>query len=46
MRISLERILARMHDIRIDASADIRRQSKMIVRGIENLPITFRAAAS
>jgi cytochrome P450 len=46
MRISLERVLARMHDIRIDEGTEIRRQAKMIVRGIENLPITFNAAAS
>jgi cytochrome P450 len=46
MRISLERILARLSDIRIESGTDIRRQAKMIVRGIENLPITFRATES
>ena len=46
MRIALERVLARMRNIRIDTGSDIRRQAKMIVRGIENLPITFSAAGS
>jgi cytochrome P450 len=46
MRVSLERILARMRDIRIDDGTEIRHQAKMIVRGIENLPITFTASES
>jgi cytochrome P450 len=46
MRIALERVLARMRDITIDTGSDIRRQAKMIVRGIENLPITFNASVS
>ena len=46
MRVSVERILARMRDIRIDESVEIRRQAKMIVRGIENLPITFTTSVS
>ena len=41
MRIAMERVLARMADIRLDPDVSLRRQSKMIVRGVENLPITF-----
>jgi cytochrome P450 len=45
MRIALERVLDRLADIRLDPTIEIRRQQKMIVRGIENLPILFTARA-
>jgi cytochrome P450 len=45
MRVALERVLDRLADIRLDATVEIRRQRKMIVRGIENLPILFAAPA-
>ena len=41
MRVALERVLARMADIRFDPDVLLRRQAKMIVRGVENLPIVF-----
>lgn len=41
MRIAMERVLARMGGIRLDSDIPLRRQTKMIVRGVENLPITF-----
>ena len=44
MRIAMERVLARMMDIRLDPDVPLRRQGKMIVRGVENLPILFTAA--
>jgi cytochrome P450 len=45
MQIALERVLDRLADIRLDPTITIRRQQKMIVRGIENLPILFTARA-
>jgi cytochrome P450 len=44
MKVALERVLDRLADIRLDPAIPIRRQQKMIVRGIENLPILFTAA--
>ena len=44
MKIAMERVLARMADIRLDPEVPLRRQAKMIVRGVENLPIVFTAA--
>jgi cytochrome P450 len=46
MKVALERVLDRLADIRLDPAIPIRRQQKMIVRGIENLPILFTAAKS
>jgi cytochrome P450 len=45
MQIALERVLDRLADVRLDPAIPIRRQQKMIVRGIENLPILFTAQA-
>ena len=42
MEVAMERVLARMDDIRLDPEIPVRRQAKMIVRGVENLPILFR----
>ena len=41
MEVAMERVLARLDDIRLDPDVPVRRQAKMIVRGVENLPILF-----
>ena len=43
MKIAMERVLARMANIHLDPDVPLRRQAKMIVRGVENLPIVFTA---
>jgi hypothetical protein len=46
MKLAVEVILARLEDIRLDPEVPVRRQGKMIVRGVENLPILFKRASA
>ena len=41
MEIALNRILARMHDIRIDSKTPLAHQHKVAVRTLNSLPVTF-----
>jgi cytochrome P450 len=46
MKISMERVLARMEDLRIDSqSSPVRHRDKLIFRSLLALPITFRRRA-
>ncbi|SEH19154.1 Cytochrome P450 [Sphingopyxis sp. YR583] len=41
MEISLNRVLSRMHNIRIDSADPLKHQHKVVVRSLHELPITF-----
>jgi hypothetical protein len=41
MEISLNRVLSRMHDIRIDSAGPLKHQHKVVVRSLHELPLTF-----
>jgi len=44
MEIAMNRILARMHDIRIDSKLPLEHQHKVAVRTLNSLPVTFTRA--
>ncbi len=47
MKLAMERVVARLPDLRLDPSAPpIEHQAKLVVRGVKSLPVVFAAAPS